>query len=178
VTQVRRILKYCWFIFVMNFTGFLPDFKAVMRLRGMLLKPCFRKCGRNLQIASNAMIVYTSGVEIGNDVYIAYGAWIHGHGGVTLEDESMLGPYVVVVSNDHVRQGDSYRFGDTPGDPVRISSGAWVGAHAVITAGVTVGRGALCAAGAVVTRDVPDHAVVGGVPAKVIRQEDTGGADT
>jgi maltose O-acetyltransferase len=165
---IRRILQYCWFILIMKLTGVLPDFKGIMRLRGLLVRPCFPKCGRNLQLASHAMIVYTSGVTIGNDVYIAYGSWIHGLGGVTLCNEVMLAPYSVVVSTNHVKQDQSYRFAVGDYAPIHIGDGSWIGAHAVITAGVKVGAGALCAAGAVVTRDVPDNAVVGGVPAKVI----------
>lgn len=166
---MMRVLKYCWFVFIMNGTGFLPDFQFVMRIRGWLLRPCFQACGRNFQIGSGAMIVYTSRVSIGRDVYIARGCWIQGLGGVTLEDEVMLGPYSVLASNDHQKKDGSYRFGPGRPVPVRMKRGSWTGAHVVVTAGVTVGEGAACAAGAVVTRDVEDQAVVGGVPARVIR---------
>lgn len=160
-----RIVKYCWFILVMKLTGLLPDFKFVMRVRGFLLRPCFCKCGRNFQICSNAMIVHTASVSVGNNVYIAYGCWIQGVGRVTLEDEVMLGPYTVIASSDHLKKGGSFRFGGGRDMPVVMRRGSWTGAHVVVTAGVTVGAGAACAAGAVVTRDVPDDTVVGGVPA-------------
>lgn len=163
---MARVLKYCWFILVMKLTGCLPDFKCVMRLRGFLLRPCFRRCGRNFQICSNAMIVYTSQVTVGNDVYIAYGCWLQGLGGVTLEDEVMLGPYTILASANHRKEGGSYRFGRGEHLPIIMKRGSWTGAHVVVTAGVTVGEGAACAAGAVVTRDIPDHTVVGGVPAR------------
>lgn len=170
-SQVVRLIKYCWFIFVMKITGVLPDFKCIMRMRGTLLRPAFKKCGRNFQICSNAMIVHTSSVSIGNDVYIAYGCWIQGVGEVTLEDEVMLGPYTVLASSDHQKQGDSSRFGAGRERPIILQRGAWTGSHVVVTAGVTVGAGAACAAGAVVTRDVPPGCVVGGVPARVLKTE-------
>lgn len=169
---MRRILKYCWFIFVMRLTGFLPDLKFIMCMRGWLLKPCFKSCGRNFQICSNAMIVYTSNVSIGNDVYIAYGCWIHGVGSVTFEDEVMLGPYTVLATSNHNKTDGSYRFGGGQVAPIIMRRGSWCGTHVVITAGVTVGTGAACAAGCVVTRDVPDHAIVGGVPARELRRHD------
>jgi len=166
---VLRIIKYCWFVFIMKLTGGLPDFKFVMRARGWLLRPSFARCGRNFQICSGAMIVYGSNVSIGDDVYIAYGCWIQGVGGVTLEDQVMLGPYTVLASSNHLKKDGSYRFGGGEHKPIVMRKGSWTGAHVVITAGVEVGPGAACAAGAVVTKDVPPHAVVGGVPARTIR---------
>jgi len=152
----------------MKTTSWLPDFQFIMRIRGFLTRPCFFHCGRDLQIASNAMIVYTSNVSIGDHVYIAYGVWIQGVGGVTLEDEVMLAPYAVLASSDHTECNGSYRFAAGIHEPIYIDKGAWIGAHAVITAGVTVGKGAVCAAGSVVTKDVPPHAIVGGVPSRRI----------
>jgi len=169
---VLRMLKYAWFIFIMKLTGFLPDFVPVMRLRGFLLRPCFRRCGRNFQICSHAMIVYTSNVSIGDDVYIAYGCWIQGLGGVTFEDQVMLGPYTILASSNHTLMDGSYRFGPPRMAPIVMKRGSWTGAHVVITPGVTVGAGAACAAGAVVTKDVPDYAIVGGVPARRLDQQD------
>ena len=52
---------------------------------------------------------------------------------------------------------------------MRIEKGVWIGAHVTVLAGVTIGRNAVVAAGAVVTKDVPENMIVGGVPAKVIR---------
>ncbi len=157
----------------MKVTGVLPDFKLVMRLRGLLVKPCFRHCGYNFQIASTAMIVYTSRLSIGDNVYIAYGSWIQGAGGVTLESEVMLAPYSVLASRNHTKKNGSYRFGDGTSGRIHVERGAWIGAHAVITAGVRVGSGALCATGAVVTKDVPPNSIVGGVPAQLIRAGDS-----
>jgi len=77
----------------------------MMWLRGLLLKPCFKRCGRSFQICSRAMIVHASNVSIGDNVYIACGCWIQGVGGVTLEDEVMLGPFTVLASSDHLRKG-------------------------------------------------------------------------
>lgn len=91
--------------------------------------------------------------------------------GVCAGNYVMFGPRVVIVGKDH-------RF-DKPGVPTifsgrppsantYIEDDVWVGANATIIAGVRIGRGAIVAAGAVVTRDVPAYAIVGGVPARVI----------
>lgn len=167
-----RVLAYTWFTFIMAVTGLLPDVKVVLKARGLLVQMCFRRCGRNLQVGSGVRILFTTRVDVGHDVYMAAGCWIQGVGGVTLEDEVMLGPLTVLASNNHTKQGGSYRFGEGAPAPITMERGAWTGAHVVITAGVTVGAGAAIAAGAVVTKDVPEHTVVGGVPAKIIKQED------
>lgn len=165
---MKRVLAYAWLCVVTKLTGWVPDFKFVMRLRGWLIKPCFRRCGRNFQIGAGVTIVYPTHVTIGDDVYLAYGSWIQGYGEVTLEDQVMLGPYTILASNNHTRKDRSYRFGSPRCAPIVLKRGAWTGGHVVVTAGVTVGLGAACAAGAVVTRSVEDDAIVGGVPARVI----------
>jgi maltose O-acetyltransferase len=168
---MKRIIKYLWFKLIMLLTGWIPDFTPVLRLRGFLARPAFQKCGRNLQITSGTVIKYTSRISIGNDVFIADHCWIQGVGEVVLEDEAMLGPFTVLASNNHTKKNGSYRFGPPQKGRITMKRGSWTGAHVVITAGVTVGKGSAVAANAVVTKDVPDDCVVAGVPAKVIKQD-------
>jgi len=167
---VKRIVAYTWFSVVMALTAVLPDFTPVLRLRGWLVRWCFASCGRNFQLASGVRITFTTRVYLGRDVYLAPGCWIQGVGGVTLDDEVMLGPYTILASNNHTKANGSYRFGPGRALPIHLGRGAWTGGHTFIAAGVTVGRGAAVAAGAVVTRDVPDDAVVAGVPARPLER--------
>lgn len=90
---------------------------------------------------------------------------------VVLEDDVTLGPRVTVLTHEKVGfQSHPLRalFPDRSG-PVRLESGCYVGAHALVLMGVTVGRCSLVAAGAVVTEDVPPWTAVAGVPAKKIK---------
>jgi maltose O-acetyltransferase len=163
-----RVLRYLWFHFIMVGTGWWPDFWPFLRLRGFLLRPSFRNCGRNLQVGRHVTVNFPSRLEIGRDVFIATGCWLHARGGIVLEDEVQLGPYTVLVADDHTDLNGSYRFGESRVAPIRIGQGAWVAAHATVTKGVVIGRGALVAANSVATRDVPIFTMAAGVPARLI----------
>ena len=166
-----RILKYLWFHLVTLGTAWLPDLKPLMRMRGFFLRPCFKSCGANLQVARRVTINFSNRMEIGRDVYIATGCWIHAWGGVVLEDEVQLGPYSVLVSGDHTLKDGSYRYGPSALAPIRICHGSWVAAHAVVTKGVTLGRGSLLAANSVATKNIPDFAIAAGAPARILDEK-------
>ena len=166
--QLRRIAAYCWLMLVVNLTSLLPDVRPVCVFRGWLVRCCFRSCGKRLQLQSWIVMTHTTSIDVGHDVLISRGDYISGPD-ITIGDEVMLGPYVCVVAGNHTKLGDSYRWGSRDDRPIRIGRGSWLGANAVVTVGVTIGTGAAVAAGAVVTKDVPDHVVVAGVPARIIR---------
>ncbi len=88
---------------------------------------------------------------------------------VTLGNGVSIGHHVVIVTSDHAFGPPEFRAGMVQALPVTIEDGAWIAAGAMLLPGVTVGRGAVVAAGAVVTRDVMPGALVGGVPAKLLR---------
>jgi maltose O-acetyltransferase len=115
-------------------------------------EPWRMRCGRNVRFGRFNQINCVGGLEIGDDV--------------------MMGPFVVILTANHRHDesGIPMRVQGMTQAPVRIESDVWIGAQVVILPGVTIGRGAIVAAGAVVTRDVLPGSVVGGVPAKVIRQ--------
>lgn len=89
---------------------------------------------------------------------------------ITIDDEVLFGPYCVVVASNHTRLERSFRYGVTLTQPIHVASGCWIAAHVTITAGSEVGPGTLVAASAVVTGRLPGDSLVGGQPAKVIRE--------
>ena len=108
-------------------------------------------------------------VKFGKGVFINHSAIFSASGGIEFEDGVMLAPGVRIatINHDMNDRHTKYTYGK-----VLIKKNAWIGMGATICPGVTVGEYAVVAAGAVVTKDVPDYAVVGGVPAKVIRFQD------
>ncbi len=113
--------------------------------------------------ANDATLLLEDGVAIG-----PYNI-INAFDDCTIRSNSMLGPYVNINCADHgMALGEPMRFQAGTYGPVTIEEDCWIGSHSVILKGVTVGAGAVVAAGAVVTRDVPPLAIVAGVPARVI----------
>lgn len=170
-------LKYLWFYLVMRITWVLPDWQPFMRLRGWLVGPSFKRRGKNFQLASTVMIVNSANIAIGDNVYFADGVWLQGVGGIDISDEVMLGPQTVIATNNHQICKGSFRFAKGQSAPVTIGFGSWTGAGVRITSGVEIGRSVLCAAGSVVTKNIPDGVVVGGVPAEIISNIQSGCLD-
>ena len=96
---------------------------------------------------------------------------LNGH--ITIGRKVGIGHHTVFVTSAHQLGGPRERRGPVSPQPIEIGDGAWIGARSTILPGVTIGAGAVVAAGALVTRDVPPHTVVAGVPAKPVRELDS-----
>ena len=106
-------------------------------------------------------------IRVGRNVFINHACEFMDRGGITIGDEVLIGPKVNLVTINHPL--DPARRRSTYCAPIEIKKGAWLGASVSVMPGVTIGEYAVVAAHAVVTRDVPAHTVVGGIPARVIR---------
>ncbi len=152
--------------------GLFPATSLGCRVRGWLIRPFLKSCGSNLQLALAVKLEECSNIQFGNDVYIGHGSWLSGAGGgICFDDQVMLGPYVTMVSGNHAfAENGSARFcrRTKTSRAIHIGFGTWIAAHCTVTAGVKVGQSCLLAAGAVACKDVPDRAIVAGVPARVI----------
>lgn len=111
-------------------------------------------------------------IVIGDNCRIGRGTEIVAHLGVVIEDDVYTGPNVFITDQNHDDKDCDLPIGhqSMPERPVRIGAGSWLGQGSTILPGVTVGRHAVVAAGAVVTRDVPPYAMVAGVPARVVER--------
>ncbi len=108
--------------------------------------------------------------RIGKNVFINHACSFLDIGGITIEDEVLIGPKVNLITESHPLNPAGRK--SLLVKPIVIKRNAWIGAGATILPGVTVGENSVVAAGAVVNKDVPANTVVAGVPAKVIRNID------
>lgn len=106
-------------------------------------------------------------ITVDKGVFLNSGCRFQDHGGITIGEESLLGHNVVLATLNH-EMDPAYRKDMHPA-PIVIGKHVWIGANATVCPGVIIGDNAVVAAGAVVTKDVPANTVVGGVPAKWIK---------
>lgn len=110
-------------------------------------------------------------IHIGKNVFINACCHFQDHGGVTLGDGCQIGHNVVFATLNHGMAPEDR--GTTYPAPIRLGKNVWVGSNATILQGVSIGDNSIVAAGAVVTRDVPENVIVAGVPAKIIKTIDS-----
>jgi acetyltransferase-like isoleucine patch superfamily enzyme len=145
-----------------------------MWLRGGLYIPFFRRCRVGLKVSEGTHIWHPWKITIGRRVRIGRGCHLNAVDDIHIGDCVMIGPYVIITTANHVRADVAVPMKEQglETSPVLIGSDCWIGAHAVILPGVTIGQGSVVAAGAVVTKDVEAYSIVGGVPARPLRSRD------
>ena len=133
-------------------------------------------------MADNAKLNVTGNFNVGagTDIRIFKGAeltigsgYLNADDQIICEEKITIGENVAIAREVIIRDTDSHEILDgqhTKTKPVTIGNHVWIGTRAIIMKGVTIGDGAIIAAGAIVTKDVPANTIVAGVPAKVIRE--------
>ena len=118
-----------------------------------LFPPFYADCGKN--------------IHIGKHVFINMGCKFQDQGGIYIGDGTLIGHNVVLATLNHAKSPKDR--GTMIPAPIHIGKHVWIGSNSTILPGVTIGDGAIVAAGAVVSKDVPENAIVGGVPATILR---------
>ncbi len=168
-TEVVREELWFW---LEGLLGWLPG-RVGRLLRSAAYRP-FLDADGAVDVAEHTHIRMPWRLRCGRQVSIGRGSQLTCTEGITLGDDVLIGPGVLVVSNNHVFSDPERHIRDQglAGAPVTIGADVWIGAHAVVLPGVTIGEGAVVAAGAVVVDDVPPRVVVGGIPARPISRRD------
>lgn len=151
-------------------TKLLKEFNATTEME-QLRKIWGEISGKALHQSTSIQIPFYINIgrftQIGKNVFINHACSVLDMGGVIIEDDVLIGPKVNLISESHPLNPSERNALIVK--PIVIKRNAWIGAGATILPGVTVGENAVIAAGAVVSKDVPDNTVVGGIPAKVIK---------
>lgn len=130
----------------------------------------FGSAGKNIIVHSNLNVDYGKNIHVGDNFLSNYNLTILDIAPVNIGNNVWIGPNTDIYTVNHplTAKGRQQRLGI--GKSVTIGNDVWIGGHCTICPGITIGNGVVVAAGAVVTKDIPDNVLVGGVPAKIIKK--------
>ena len=142
--------------------------RIAKKVRYVLCKHIFDKCGKDANIEHGVDFGSGSGIEIGDYSGLGVDSRI---GLVKIGKDVMMGPEVMIISANHMYSDlkRPMRVQGWVSEAVIIEDDVWIGARAIILRGRRIGRGSIIGAGSVVTTDVPQYAVVGGNPARILK---------
>jgi acetyltransferase-like isoleucine patch superfamily enzyme len=137
-------------------------------IRELLRQITGAEIDESVNIFTPLYINYGKHTKIGKNVFINFDCTFLDLGGITIDDGVLLAPRVSLLSESHPIDPEN-RHALVP-KAIHIKKNAWIGAGATILQGVTIGENSVVAAGSVVSKDVPDNVIVGGIPAKFIKE--------
>ena len=141
-------------------------------IREQLFRKLFGSVGNNLSIKPGFKCDFGINIHIGDNFLTNYNVMILDMAPVTIGNNVWIGPNVGIFAVAHPMEAAGRRNILGIAKPISIGDDVWIGGNATILMGVTIGKNAIIGAGAVVTHDVPENAVVAGNPARVIRYVD------
>ena len=156
-------IRALWYF--VSLTVFESGWFPVYGMKRWLLRCFGAAVGRRVVIKPHVRIKYPWNLRIGNDCWIGEEAWIDNLDDIHIADDVCLSQGVYLCTGSHDHRRISF---DLIVKPIVIEAEAWVATRAIVLPGVTIGRGAVVAAGSIVTNDVPPGLMVGGAPARVI----------
>ena len=171
---MKKILYFIGFIGYYLFARHLPGSSMPYSLGSKYIRRffcgmIFKRMGKNVNIENGAFFSSGREIEIGDNSGLGLDCRVTGP--LKIGNNVMIGPDVMIFTQNHgtERLDIPMRMQTGAKKPVSIGDDVWIAARVIILPGITIGNGAILAAGAVVTKDVPEYAVVGGNPAKIIK---------
>lgn len=141
-------------------------------LRGYIWRPFLKKCGKNFQPLQGVRLLSPGLIDIGDNVFVNHNTDIYGQGGVSIGNNVIIGQNVNIMSVNHAYADWRRPIRDQGITTAKIviEDDVWIGGNSTILPGVKIGRGAIVGANAVVTKDIEEYSIVGGVPARPIKK--------
>lgn len=165
---MKRLFFLIYLLFIKNTPeDYRPYSLFFPQLRSFLVSKYLISCGSNLRVKKGAEISLKS--SVGNHSELGTRCMVQSN--VEIGDYVIMGPDVKIYSRNHIFSSLDIPIKDQGKEYLKtiIGNDVWLGANVIITAGCNIGNHVVIAAGAVVTKDIPDYAVVGGVPAKILK---------
>lgn len=148
-------------LFILRITGFIP----IYTIRLLLYLASGVKIGKGSHIHMGTQFFYPANIKIGSDTIIGQNAFLDGRDKLIIGDHVDIASDVMIYNSEHDINSEDFHAVTAP---VEIEDYVFIGPRSIILPGVKIGKGAVIAAGAVVTKEVPPFVIVGGVPAKMI----------
>jgi maltose O-acetyltransferase len=172
---MKKIVRLLCCILYYGFAQWLPSSYirgcgVFWKIRYWICRPMFGYCGKDVLIQPQAFFHSGRTIKIGDRSSIGEKSKLSGD--ITMGCDVMMGEEVLMLTQNHEFSRTDIPMdqqGFRPEKPIVIGDDVWIGARVIILPGITVGKGSILGAGSVVTKDVPEYAIVGGNPAGVIR---------
>ena len=158
-------LKYFYYPLVL-FTNVILNKLPSRHIRKLVYKSLgVQFFGKNTFFFRRVEVLFPYGLKIGSNSTVGWFSLIDARGGIIIGNNVVIASYVKIITGSHNVQSRNF---EAIFKPIFIDDYAWICTGAIILQGVSIGKGAVVAAGAVVVKDVPPYSIVGGVPAKII----------
>lgn len=169
--KISKIFPKKFYLFLLKVIRQHDNLVAIF-IRYICLKNCAKSCGNNVAIFSNVYLFNIHNLELGDNVSIHQMCYIDASGGIRIGDDVSIAHNTTIMSEEHIFSDLNINIKDQGCEYKKtlIDNNVWIGAGCRILAGSNINSGSIVAAGAVVTGTVNQNTIVGGVPAKVIKE--------
>ena len=159
-----------WRLFDRTPASMMADF--AIRVRRILASKVFKRIGENVIFHHDVYILSGRNTELGTGVFVNRGSTLDDRGPITVGEHTMIAAGAILTTHGHILDDFSQPlpFGGRTMAPITIGSNSVIGFNSIVMPGVTIGDRVIVAANSVVTKDIPDRWVVGGSPAKKIKE--------
>lgn len=163
------LLLYSWF--VRSVLYFLPDIPLIMCFRGWLYGLGMASCGKNLQIAHDAILRNIDNMKFGDNIFIANHVTLWGSGSLLIDDSVIIGPHTTLVTGNHTLGNGSFRDGEGVHGVIHLKSGSWVAANCTVSCGAVLPERSVLGANSMMNKAFEQtESVYAGIPAKFIKK--------
>lgn len=172
---LKNLYRIISLVIYYGFLRFLPPtnnryFKFIRGIRSAVAKQCLDNAGKKINIEHGANFGSGNGISMGD--YSGLGLNCSVRGPLEIGNHVMMGPDVIILTDNHGFARIDIPMTEQPTSTAKkvvIGNDVWIGTRVIILPGVNIGNGVIIGAGAIVTKNIPDYAIVGGSPAKLIR---------